>query len=384
MCWHQSLDPTLTKVFENDIVPSLEQLGVLKATDPNLLTEEAIELALTLVFDREGWSPALFKRLAERGIAVMTWHKGFNGTDWSEDRFEAVDGPLHGPVAIQQSRVLLAEESITLSSGLSVRQVRRLCNSGRQSPLITTDFHRPLEQIARVLFSRWAQENCFKSLKYEFNLDSLPVQGLEAVDPEATIINPAWRQLKNKMSSLKRSLGTVRNRLADGKMSTHKKPANASKETLAAKQERLNEELKSVKLKLSNTPNHVKIGDLSEADRIETLPVKEKLFLDIIRMICYRAEIRMMPLVHPTLDGNQLSRGLLKSLFTSDADIIPEPDKGLLRIRLLGIANNRNDVLVTALFEELNKTKTIFPGTTLQLFYELPNSSCNSSEPASS
>ncbi|MCY4151356.1 MAG: helix-turn-helix domain-containing protein [Aestuariivita sp.] len=56
LCLHQDLDPTLTKVLENDLVPSLEQLEVLKATAPNLLTTAAMAPALTLVFDREGWS----------------------------------------------------------------------------------------------------------------------------------------------------------------------------------------------------------------------------------------------------------------------------------------------------------------------------------------
>ncbi|MCY4203836.1 MAG: hypothetical protein OXD38_14740 [Aestuariivita sp.] len=327
--------------------------------------------------------PALFKRLAKRGIAVITWHQGFNGPDWPIDRFETVTVPIRGPVVSKPTPVKLAAEVITLSNGLRVRQVRRLCETGRQAALITTDLHRPLEQIAGALFSRWAQENCFKSRKYEFNLDALPVHGLEAVDPEAIVINPVWRRLNHKITALKRSLGTVRNRLADRKRHPHTQSANRSKETPEAKQERLATELAAVKQNLKNTPKQVKVGELNEADKIDALPVKERLFLEIIRMICYRAETRMMPIIQPTLDGNELSRRLLKSLFTADADLIPEPDNGLLRVRILGIAHNRTDALVTALFEELNKTKTIFPGTNLQLSYELPNSACNPSKPAS-
>ena len=39
---------------------------------PDLTKPEAGAPALTLVFDREGWSPDLFKRLARRGIACIT------------------------------------------------------------------------------------------------------------------------------------------------------------------------------------------------------------------------------------------------------------------------------------------------------------------------
>ena len=105
---------------------------------------------------------------------------------------------------------------------------------------------------------------------------------------------------------------------------------------------------------------------------MEALALKENLFLDIIRMICYRAETRMIPLVDQTLGNSKLSRRLLKSIFRADAEIIPEPDKAVRRVRLLGIASNRTDVAIAAVFDELNKTKTVYPGTTLRREYEIP------------
>ena len=69
------------------MVPHLLQLGVIPEAAPDLTGPHAEVPALTLVFDREGWSPDLFKRLARRGIACITWHKNFKGDDWPAQEF---------------------------------------------------------------------------------------------------------------------------------------------------------------------------------------------------------------------------------------------------------------------------------------------------------
>ena len=62
----------------------------------------------------------------------------------------------------------------------------------------------------------------------------------------------------------------------------------------------------------------------------------------------------------------------LAELFRSDADIIPHPDNGILRVRIPGTAGDAGDAVVAGLPEELNQTRTIFPRTRLRMVYELP------------
>ncbi len=159
LCLHKDLDPTMTHALEHDVIPALERIGLPGPDAPDLTVSPDAAPALTLVFDREGWSPALFARLARRGIAVITWHKGFRGEDWPEEEFRSVRAPLHGPGGAGAAEVRLAERRVTLSGGPEVRQIRRLPDSGRQVPLVTTDMHTPMERVAGVLFSRWAQES---------------------------------------------------------------------------------------------------------------------------------------------------------------------------------------------------------------------------------
>ena len=62
------------------------QLGVVPEAAPDLQAGRRRAGAHPGV-RREGWSPDLFKRLARRGIACITWHKNFTGEDWPQEDF---------------------------------------------------------------------------------------------------------------------------------------------------------------------------------------------------------------------------------------------------------------------------------------------------------
>ena len=70
-------------------------------------------------------------------------------------------------------------------------------------------------------------------------------------------------------------------------------------------------------------------------------------------------------------------------LFQSAADMIPERDKGILRVRILGSATDSDDVVAAELLEELNLKKAVYPGTNLRLVYELPPNRAKRTNPGS-
>ncbi len=377
LCLNKALDPTMTHALEADILPALEKLGMLGPEAPDLTAPDAGEPALTLVFDREGWSPALFKRLARRGVAVITWHKGFKGEDWPEAEFHTVSVPIHGPGATRSATVRLAEKRVQLKQGPEVRQIRRLLESGRQVPLISTHSRMPVEQIAGALFSRWSQENFFKYMREEFNLDALVVRGLEPQDPEARVVNPLWRAIDRNVSRFRQRLGTLRNRIADLSRGTPTREAEEAVRRLQAQSDALDAEREALKQKRSATQRHITVAELDEHQALDALPEGEKLLLDVIRMIAYRAETRMMPVVAQAQGKTQRPRRHLRALFQSDADIIPEPSNAILRIRILGTASDAGDNATAGLLQELNLTRTIFPGTNLRMIYELPGNTAD-------
>ncbi len=59
-------------------------------------------------------------------------------------------------------------------------------------------------------------------------------------------------------------------------------------------------------------------------------------------------------------------------MLTSDADVIPEPEAGILRVRFLGLGSDACEQNLAPLINELNQTRTRYLGTDLTIFYELP------------
>ena len=81
---------------------------------------------VTVVFDREGWSPKLFAELYEAGFDVMTYRRG-RYRKWSRSSFHEIQGHVEG----QRVWYELAEKSVRVTGGLKMREVRRL-TGGRQ------------------------------------------------------------------------------------------------------------------------------------------------------------------------------------------------------------------------------------------------------------
>ncbi|MFQ5641817.1 MAG: putative transposase, partial [bacterium] len=62
--------------------------------------------------------------------------------------------------------------------------VRKLTERGHQTAILATDYRSNIATLAAHMFSRWFQENFFKSMREHFNLDRLidySVDGLSAL-----------------------------------------------------------------------------------------------------------------------------------------------------------------------------------------------------------
>jgi hypothetical protein len=88
-------------------------------------------------------------------------------------------------------------------------------------------------------------------------------------------------------------------------------------------------------------------------------------------MIAYRAETAMANILRRSMRHQDEARSLLRSLYTTEADLLPDHDRGLLTVRLHHPANNCSTQTIKKLCRELNETRTKFPGTELRLVYDL-------------
>ncbi len=132
-------------------------------------------------------------------------------------------------------------------------------------------------------------------------------------------------------------------------------------------------QLEEVKTKLKETKKHILWGELEDKDKFNRLLPGRKRLLDTVRMVAYRSETAMAGLmIAPTVDMSD-ARRLLQTLFVTDADIIPDTENNLLRVRVHNASTPADNRALAALFDELSKAEVEYPGTNLRLTYELVN-----------
>ena len=88
-------------------------------------------------------------------------------------------------------------------------------------------------------------------------------------------------------------------------------------------------------------------------------------------MVAYRAETAMAQMAREAMHRQDDARSLLRALYSTEADLLPDENAGTLTVCVHHQANRCGDEVIRHLCTELNQTETIFPGTNLRLVYEL-------------
>jgi len=368
---HQAVDPGMIKVIEGEILPRL------KADVPNQpcmeeLAEDPLLHRFTLVFDREGYSPAFFARMKSERIACMTYHK-YPGDDWSEEEFSPYTVEMPNGEKVE---MLLAERGSCLSNKLWVREIRKLTERGHQTALIATDYRSLQVPLAAAMFARWSQENFFKYAREHYNLDRLVDYRTEAISDPLQVVNPDHRRLDGQVRSctgkLTRHLAKFGAMNMEGEIDPKTVEAFLQRKAdLQEEIEHLQKELETLKAARKETARHIAIDELPEEEKFQKLSTPSKHLIDTIKMIAYRAETAMANLLRDKMKHPDESRSLLRALYKSDADLLPDENAGTLTVRLHHMANQCSDTVIEELCEELNATETKFPGTDLRLVLKL-------------
>ena len=366
------VDPGLVQVIEEEIVPRIERDAPELVSEQELLADP-LRHRFLLVFDREGYSPVLFGKMKQRGIACLTYRRK-PGPDWPAEEF-AVE-----PVALTNGEtveMVLAERGVYLErSGLWVREIRRRTDSGHQTAIVSTDYRSPRSRLAGAMFGRWGQENFFRYMLEHFGLDHLVTHQLEPIPETTRVVNPAHRALE---AAIRKRTGVLNRRRAVFAALTLDEPIAPGaverwaqqKATLQQEIVQIDEEIAEIKAQRKATPRHIAVKDLPPEHRFSQLHSASKHFIDTIKMVAYRAETAMVHVLRDVLSRHDDARSLLRAIYCNEADLLPDDEAGTLTVRLHHLANRSSDLAVRHLCEELTATETVFPETNLRLIYEL-------------
>lgn len=367
----QPVDPGLLQSIEHDIVPLLEQ------DVPNQPSREQLDAdprlhRFTMVFDREGYSPGFFAKMKDRRIACLTYHK-YPGEDWPGEEFVATEICL---ASGQRTVIQLAERGSQLSNRLWVREFRKLTEDGHQTAFLSTDYRTPGAVLAPTMFSRWSQENFFRYMRQSYNLDGLVDYRDDKVPETTVVVNPAYRTLDGQV---RKTIGLLNRKMVefgainlDGDIEPQQVEAFVQRKAdLQDSISQLQTEIAQLKAQRKATNKHITYRELPEAARFDRLSTQSKHLVDTIKMIAYRAETAMVQIVRQKMTRRDDARSLLRAIYNTEVDLLPDLPAKTLTIRLHPLANRSSDHALRHLCDHLNATETLFPGTDLRLIYEL-------------
>ena len=326
---------------------------------------------VTVVFDRGGFSPKLFLQILEADFDLLTYRKG-RYPRIARKRFQTCRTQFEG----RTITYVLADQEVRLLKGrLRLRQVTRLMDNGHQTPILTSRRDLPPAQVAYRMFDRWRQENFFKYLREEYALDALVEYAAVPDDPTREVPNPAWaavdahlRQAYAHLDRLQAEYGLEaltnleeQRRTMRGFKTAHGK--------LGQKIWNAWQRIEQLEKRRAAIPRRVPVQSITDQPVVKLAPERKHL-TNLIKMLAYQAESDLLRLVAPHYRrAGQEGRTLLQAALASAADL--QVNDTELRVILLPQSSPHRTRAIAALCEQLNQTKTLFPGSPLRLHYTI-------------
>ena len=371
--------------IKTSILPRLEKEVPGQPTADELLQNPKLHKFM-IVCDRECYSVEFFHYLRERRIAVCTYNKNVKDK-WPKEDFIEYETIEEDGIATE--KIKLAEREVTLKNRdtknplqVTCREIRKLSKSGHQTSIITTNYTLSMVEIGQYMFARLCQENFFKYMNENFDIDGLVSYSKETVSDTKMLTNPEYRQLESELRSLNGKLSRQKALFGNITLKEELKKGKKLKKLIAKKAEIhqeikiLEEHITTVKDKKKHTDRKITFGSLPRQEQFTDAMNARKHFMDNIKMIAYRAETGMYNLIKNQLNHHHQDEGrkLLQQVYTSDADLVPDYINKTLTLKLHNLNYKKDDKVVQYLCEKLNETETEFPGTDLRIIYRLVSS----------
>jgi hypothetical protein len=346
-----------------EIIPKILK-GITLAAKPG-------EPIFTIVIDREAYEPSWFKKLWDQyRVAVITYRKNVKDK-WDNSLFYDIEAQIYNTNVTMQ----LCEMGTQLN-GHWFREIRRLSENGHQTSVLTTHPSLSLPETAVKMFSRWTQENFFKYMIEDFDFDRMIEYGTEPVDQKRTIPNPEYKVLTYQLKKAREKKARLEAHIfqqMEGKTTI----GNNDLEQVILKSSNLiekingyNEQIEVLLAKRKNQPSRISIAEMPLEQRYNKLMQESKKLKNAIIMLVYRAESALYYIMSEFYKSTEKEgRVILKEIFTSDADMIPDYENNKLIIKLHSLSTPRANQAVKELCTFLNQTETYFPLTNLRLVY---------------
>lgn len=325
----------------------------------------------TVVFDRGGWSPKLFKLLIkDENWDILTYRKGA-APRVPQKSFRTHEAEFEGRKVSYE----LSEKTVRIG-GVKLRQITVLRKDGHQTNIVTSNESVPAIEIAYRMFARWRQENYFKYMKEEFAIDALAEYGTEDADPNRMVPNPTRKAIdkelaaaKVELAKLERDLGVAAFDNEEGKRRTMRGFKIANGGAIGKPLREAREKVQAILERRKTIPTRVTISEALQDEPVR-LRTETKRLSDTFKMVAYQGETALVDLLRPHYKGtDDDGRTLVASALQSAAEITVRD--GELRVTLVAQSSPHWTRAIAALCQELEKLGACYPGTNLRLRYAI-------------
>jgi transposase len=299
------------------LIPILQEVRKLVGTNRRL----------TVVFDRGGWSPKLFKSILDMHFDILTYRKGrFRYV--AEKRFVLRKAKLEG----RRVEYLLHDQAVRFLKGkLRLRQVTRLTETRHQTAVMTSRWDLRDIVVAYRMFERWRQENFFKYMRQEFLIDALVDYETEPDDPNRSIPNPARKivdkELRNaraRYAKLQEKYGSTALDYLEGR-TTSLRTFTATEKQIFRELREADDEVANLIERQKSLPARIPLAESPGAEQAMKLSTERKHLTNVLKMVAYQIEGGLVELLRPHYARTEdEGRTLIQTALRSSASIKPK------------------------------------------------------------
>lgn len=315
---------------------------------------------ITVAFDRGGWSAATFKKLVAEQFDFVTYRSGQQALLPAEAFAE------HSMADGTSTRVWrLADTRVNIHGYGEARQITIMTDKGKQTPIVTSNYDAAALDIVLQLLARWRQENYFKYMRQNYNIDALVDYATAPVE-DREIPNPEYQQLSKQLARARTQLRKLQSRTqAD---TTQKQTTDNESECehqiheLAAQIDQLLTQRKAL-------PRRCMLSETSRADEVK-LATERKLCSDLIKMAAYRAECELVRRLAGTFARTaDEAHTLIRSIMQQTGDIRVEGTD--VHVTLQPMSAPRFTRALVALCDAVNTDNPVYPDTHWRLHFHV-------------
>jgi transposase len=315
---------------------------------------------LTVIFDREGYSAELFRKLdgMQPKVKFITWAKYMDQWvgDYKEEQF---DKSVMIQYEVQDEEEIKYFETERMMNKYGKVRVL-VIESGRkkQRSAIFTNSDAEGEKIIQLICRRWGQETLNKTHKWDHRMDYFPGYVDEELDEQPLVKNPKLKELKRQKANAVGKLNDLRIRFArkafaEGKDDANWKEMKENNKELCIEMASLQAQVTLLDLEISKFPKEIRFDEAHDGKQLVELDYEKKRFLDCIKVFTYMMEKKMCSILSRYYDDPKDVYVILSMIVRRSGEM--KLERSRLRVRLKGFKNPEVDFAARRLCEELNQ-----------------------------